>query len=41
MITTFVAFFAFGYCITDMVLRIRANKRMDEQFLDQLNNLDD
>jgi hypothetical protein len=43
MITTAVAFFAFGYCITDMVLRYRANQRINQfvRDLDKSNNLDD
>ena len=43
MITTFAAFFAFGYCVMDIVERYRANKRI-EQFLSDLNqpnNFDD
>lgn len=36
MITTFVAFFAFGYCVSDIILntiqRRRQNKLMDEIF---------
>jgi hypothetical protein len=36
MITTFVAFFAFGYCVADIIMntiqRRRHNKLMDEIF---------
>ena len=36
MITTFAAFFAFGYCVSDIILntiqRRRQNKLMDEIF---------
>lgn len=43
MITTFAAFFAFGYCITDIILTYRATKRIDKFFsdLNQPNNFDD
>jgi hypothetical protein len=37
MITTFAAFFAFGYCVTDIILRYRANKRI-EKFVNDLDN---
>jgi hypothetical protein len=36
MITTFAAFFAFGYCVSDIIMntiqRRRQNKLMDEIF---------
>ena len=36
MITTFAAFFAFGYCVTDLITNIiqrrRHNRLMDEIF---------
>jgi hypothetical protein len=36
MITTFAAFFAFGYCVSDMICNViqtrRQNKLMDEIF---------
>jgi len=36
MITTFAAFFAFGYCVCDIVINViqrrRQNKLMDEIF---------
>lgn len=35
MITTIMAGFAFGYCITDIILTYRANKRI-EQFIKDL-----
>ena len=43
MITTFAAFFAFGYCVADIILTYRANKRIDEFLHDinQPNNFDD
>jgi hypothetical protein len=43
MITTFAAFFAFGYCVADIILNYRANKRIDEFLsdLNQPNNFDD
>ena len=36
MITTFAAFFAFGYCVSDIIINViqtrRQNKLMDEIF---------
>lgn len=42
MITTIMAGFAFGYCVVDIVLNYRANRRI-EQFVKDLNesNYDD
>ena len=37
MITTFAAFFAFGYCVVDIVQTYRANKRI-EKFVNDLDN---
>ena len=38
MITTFAAFFAFGYCVTDLITNIiqtrKQNRLMDEIFRD-------
>lgn len=43
MITTFAAFFAFGYCVMDIIQTYRANKRIDQFISDltQPNNFDD
>ena len=43
MITTFAAFFAFGYGITDIILNYRVNKRIDKFLskINQPNNFDD
>lgn len=30
MITTFMAAFAFGYCVADIIITYRANKRLNE-----------
>jgi len=35
MITTIMAAFAFGYCVTDIIINYRANKRI-EQFVKDL-----
>lgn len=42
MITTIMAAFAFGYCVTDIIMNYRANKRIEE-FVQGLNecNKDD
>ena len=43
MITTFAAFFAFGYCVADIILTYRSHKRIDKfvRDLTQPNNFDD
>lgn len=40
MITTIMAAFAFGYCVTDIFMNYRANKRI-EQFVKDLESNDD
>lgn len=40
MITTIMAGFAFGYCVVDIVLNYRANRRI-EQFVKDLESKDD
>ena len=35
MITTIMAAFAFGYCVTDIVIGIR-NKQRDKELLEQI-----
>ncbi len=35
MITTIMAAFAFGYCVTDIVISIR-NKQRDKELLEQI-----
>ena len=43
MITTFAAFFAFGYCVADLILTYRSRRRIDKfvRDLTQPNNFDD
>ena len=43
MITTFAAFFAFGYCVADIILTYRSHRRINQfvRDLDQPNNFDD
>lgn len=38
MITTIMAGFAFGYCVTDMILNYRARRTMDELLRSTLEN---
>jgi hypothetical protein len=38
MITTIMAGFAFGYCVMDIILTRRANKRLNEMLKDLTEN---
>ena len=38
MITTLMAGFAFGYCIADIIISYRANKRLNEMLKDLTEN---
>jgi hypothetical protein len=39
MITTIMAAFAFGYCVTDMIMNYRSNQRLNE-FMKEFTNHD-
>jgi len=42
MLTTFAAFFAFGYCVSDIIINTIQRRKMDQLFkdIDGVNQLD-